>query len=74
MYENGFGVEQDYKEAIKWYRKSADQGYRWGQLSLGTMYQRGYGVPKDISMAKYWYQKAADQGMEEAIEALKRLN
>jgi len=26
MYENGLGVEQDYAEAIKWYRKAADMG------------------------------------------------
>ena len=28
MYENGQGVAQDYTEAVKWYRKGADQGYR----------------------------------------------
>lgn len=26
MYENGNGVKQNYEEAIKWYRKAADQG------------------------------------------------
>ena len=28
MYQNGLGVRQDYNEALKWYRKSANQGYR----------------------------------------------
>jgi hypothetical protein len=27
MYENGLGVEKDYSEALKWFRKAADQGY-----------------------------------------------
>ena len=26
MYQNGQGVAQDYAEAVKWYRKAADQG------------------------------------------------
>ena len=26
MYANGDGVPQDYAEAVKWYRKAADQG------------------------------------------------
>ena len=32
MYENGEGVPQDDKQAVKWYRKAADQGYADGQL------------------------------------------
>jgi hypothetical protein len=27
MYGQGLGVEQDYSETDKWYRKAADQGY-----------------------------------------------
>jgi len=27
MYENGKGVLKDYKQAAKWYRKAADQGF-----------------------------------------------
>ena len=27
MYDNGQGVQQDYKEAVKWYRKAAEQGH-----------------------------------------------
>ena len=27
-YYNGKGVEQNYEEAVKWYRKSANQGYK----------------------------------------------
>ena len=26
LYSNGEGVKQDYQEAVKWYKKSAEQG------------------------------------------------
>jgi hypothetical protein len=27
MYDNGWGVTQDYKEAVKWYTLAAEQGH-----------------------------------------------
>ena len=36
-YENGKGVPQDDKEAVKWYRKAADQGHPQAQSNLGNM-------------------------------------
>ena len=37
-YYNGIGVEQDYAEAVKWYRKSAEQGHLVAQDNLGFCY------------------------------------
>ena len=34
-YYSGFGVTQDYKEAVKWYTKSAEQGNGGGQERVG---------------------------------------
>ena len=34
MYESGRGVPQDYKEAIKWYRLAADQGFARAQITF----------------------------------------
>ena len=34
-YAYGEGVPQDYKEAVKWYRKAAEQGDAIAQRSLG---------------------------------------
>jgi TPR repeat protein len=62
MYENGQGVEQDFKEAVKWYQKAADQGLAYAQYNLGVMYEKGQGVEQDFKEAVKWYQKAADQG------------
>jgi TPR repeat protein len=55
-------VEQDFKEAVKWYRKAADQGDAYAQNNLGNMYDEGQGVEQDFKEAVKWYQKAADQG------------
>jgi TPR repeat protein len=50
------------KEAVKWYRKAAEQGDATAQYSLGLMYYNGKGVPKDDVEAVKWYRKAAEQG------------
>ena len=52
----------DYSEAVKWYRKAAEQGYGPALTNLGWMYKKGYGVSKDYSEAVKWYRKAAEQG------------
>ena len=38
LYYHGYGVPQDFKEAIKWYRSAAAQGNLDAQLNLGSMY------------------------------------
>jgi TPR repeat protein len=66
MYEKGQGVEQDFKEAVKWYQKAAEQGYAAAQHNLGSMYEKGQGVEQDFKEAVKWFQKAADQGYADA--------
>jgi TPR repeat protein len=60
MYGQGEGVAQDYKEAVKWYRKAAEQGVVDGQYNLGWMYDKGKGVVQDYKEAVKWYRKAAE--------------
>jgi uncharacterized protein len=55
MYAQGLGVEQDYAEAVKWYRKAADQGVTAAQSNLGLMYAQGLGVAQDYAEAVKWY-------------------
>ena len=38
MYHIGGGVPQDYKQALAWYRKSAEKGNAKAQYNLGQMY------------------------------------
>jgi TPR repeat protein len=40
-------VLKDYKQAVYWYQKAADQGYAEAQSILGVMYAFGKGVLKD---------------------------
>lgn len=56
----------DYKEAVKYFRKAADQGHTWAQYMLGSCYEDGDGVIQDYIEAAKWYKKAADQGLAEA--------
>ena len=62
MYENGWGVPQDYKEAEKWQRRVAEQGFVDAQYNLAHMYYEGLGVAQDYKEAVRWYRKAAAQG------------
>ena len=48
MYNNGDGVQQDYIEAMRWYRMVAEQGYADAQDNLGVMYRKDQGVPQDF--------------------------
>jgi TPR repeat protein len=52
----------DYAEAMRWYRKAADQGNAAAQTNIGYLYYRGWGVAQDYAEAMRWYRKAADQG------------
>ncbi|MBQ3535764.1 MAG: sel1 repeat family protein [Alistipes sp.] len=56
----------DYKEAVKWYRKAADQGDAEAQNRLGFCYRRGLGVKQNNTEAVKWYRKAAEQGHAQA--------
>ena len=73
MYENGRGVSQDDKVAVRWYRLAAEQGQPSAQNNLAKMYRRGRGVPKDDVLAQMWWSLAAAQGHENARRARDRL-
>src|SRR5450756_814085 len=66
MYDNGEGVLQDDKEAVKWFRLAADQGNADAQFNLGVMYDRGEGVHQSYKGAVKWFRLAADQGNADA--------
>jgi len=61
-YLNGTGVEKDDVEAVKWFRKAAEQGNAHAQVKLGECYRNGTGVEKDDVGAVKWFRKAAEQG------------
>ena len=69
----GVANEPNYKEALYWFQKAADQGYAQAQVRLGDLYRYGNGVDADPTKAAYWYKKAADQGYDIAMESLGEL-
>lgn len=58
--------EIKYKEAVKWFKKAANQGYAPAQYMLGKCYDVGNGVRRSGEEAAKWYQKAAEQGHAKA--------
>lgn len=68
--------KQDYKEALKWYRKAAEQGDAEAQTVLGDFYREGsFFAYDDIDEHDYaeaakWYRKAAEQGNAKAQSEL----
>ena len=63
-YEGSFGQAQDYKEALRWYRKAATAGDSESQLQVGFMYYFGQGTPRDYQEARMWFRLAADRGLQ----------
>ena len=61
-YYGSNGKTKDYAEAVRWYRKAAEQGEADAQSRLGTCYFNGYGVTEDHAEALRWFRKAAEQG------------
>jgi TPR repeat protein len=57
MYDSGKGVLRDYKQAVHWWEKSANQGNANLQVVLGDIYW----IDKNYAKAIYWYKKAIDQ-------------
>ena len=66
VFHKGRGVPQDGNEALRWYRRAAEQGYATAQNSLGALYATGQGVPQGFIHAYRWFSLAAAQGDEAA--------
>ncbi|MCM1225462.1 MAG: sel1 repeat family protein [Lachnospiraceae bacterium] len=66
MYLYKLGVEENYKEARKWFEKSAKQNYGKGLNGLGHIYASGNGVKKDYTKAKKYFELAVEQGSIDA--------
>jgi hypothetical protein len=66
MYNNGHGVSENDAEAVRWYRKAADQGVAGPQNNLGFMYTTGEGVPENSIRAYVWWSMAKTKGNADA--------
>ena len=68
LYKEGWGVPQNYDEALHWFQAAAEQGNAEAQSFLGAMYFLGQGVPQDYIQAYTWTSLAASTANELGIE------
>lgn len=61
-YASGDGVPRDETEAVKWFRKAAEQKHPAGEYALGEMYLTGRGVSLDQAEAVKWIRLSAEHG------------
>ena len=66
FFSGALGVAKDEAEAVKWFRKAAEQNLAGAQFSLGVCYAIGQGVTKDDAEAVKWFRKAAEQNLADA--------
>src|SRR6266478_5226477 len=69
-YYFGKGVAKDDVEAVKWWRKAAEQNLALAQANLGISYAAGEGMAKDNVEAVKWLRKAAEQNQAHAQASL----
>jgi TPR repeat protein len=60
--EDGHGTPQDYKQAVVWYTKAAEQGHASAQYNLGILSENGHGTPQDYKQAVVVYQGSRARG------------
>jgi TPR repeat protein len=63
LYETGQGVPQNYAEAVKWYRESAERGYPAAQFNLGVFYETGQVVEQDFAGGRQMVSRRRRTGM-----------
>ena len=59
---NSLGLTPDYKLAMEWNLKAANQGFGEGSSNIGLLFENGWGVPVNYAEAAKWYLKAVEQG------------
>ena len=66
MYADAVGVEQNFKFAMRFFKKAADYDNLDAMSSLGMMYANGLSVKQDMNKAIKFFQKAATGGLARA--------
>ena len=77
LYESGDWTGAVY--AVRWFRRSAQQGNADAQKYLGGMYEHGRGVQPDDVRSVYWYRKSGytasnGRGVEQFLRSAERGN
>ena len=73
MCDEGTGVPEDDRKAVRWFRLAAEQGNALAQNNLGWMYYEGTGVPEDDVLAHMWWNLSASMGNDDAAKRRNRV-
>lgn len=60
-YEKGIGTEQNYRLALEWFQKAAEQDYPSAFYNIGDYYCLGLGVDRDNQKAIHYYKEGTDR-------------
>ncbi len=67
-------MPEDVAEAVRLFRKSAEQGYALAQYNLGLMHSGRKGLPQDFIETYAWLTLAAEAGVEDAQKIIEIMN
>jgi TPR repeat protein/WD40 repeat protein len=62
MYDQGFGVSQNYDIAFDFYRRSADRNFHRAQYRLAQLHEDGLGTKRDDRQSINYTRRAAENG------------
>lgn len=63
-------IQRNYKEALFWLNKAADDGNVDALSSIALCYYGGFGVEQNYKQALEWYKKAAEKGDGNALHMI----
>lgn len=66
-YDNGEGVDKDYKISLSYYLKAANMGYNLAEYAVAYAYEKGFGTDKYPKLAFEYYKMAYEHGNRSAI-------
>lgn len=66
-FNEGWGVEVDFVEAMKWYKKAAEKNQKFSFNAIGNLYRTGSGVNADPKQAYEWFKKGAERKDPQAM-------
>jgi TPR repeat protein len=74
LYQHGFGVDANPREAFRWYQQGAQGGSATAMQAVARMYENGEGTKPDRVQALLWFFFAAQRvGSQNAIAEARRV-
>ena len=73
MLDTGYWLIKNTKEAVEWWRKSAEQGNTKAQMLMGSAYLGGIKIAKNLKESNKWFDKAieSDGTLVEVVDSVK---